>query len=192
VIARGRSFLISTKAHTCLLRHSQPQPHPHPHPHTSTTSLDTKIHSAFLRMRADCLPHASVIVSVNDKILTEHSTENDALSVTTFVEAVAGAHFAVVLQLHDAFAYRHPSDRIHFAVHLDGEYAAAYIVNPSTQSPVKSTINSTVETIHNQTTRRNFIFASHETSTLLSRRLHCGLHANICCSGGPGPCASCR
>jgi hypothetical protein len=135
-------------------------------PHTSTTSLDTKIHSAFLRMRADCLPHASVIVSVNDKILTEHSTENDALSVTTFVEAVAGAHFAVVLQLHDAFAYRHPSDRIHFAVHLDGEYAAAYIVNPSTQSPLKSTINSTVETIHNQTTRRNFIFASHETSTL--------------------------
>jgi hypothetical protein len=118
-------------------------------------------------MRARCLTHASVTIRVNGQVLTEHSTQDDGSSISTFVEAVAGAKFAVVLQLSNAFTntWRDPRDQINFGVYVDGEWAAGLIVQPKDRSHNKSTLDSALETENNRTTRRNFIFARHETCT---------------------------
>lgn len=114
-------------------------------------------------MHADCLPGANVTVTVNGEPLAEHATENGHLSAMTFVEAVAGANFAVVLQLDHTFAYRQPIDRINFKVFLDGERAAALVANPTKISHATTTISYIYETLGNRTTRRKFHFAELET-----------------------------
>lgn len=114
-------------------------------------------------MYANCLPGARVEVHVNNERLAEHATENDVGSATTFVEAVAGASFAVVLHLEPAFAYRIPQDRLSFALYLDGECARTLIVNPNVHD--SEVLDCAVQTVGKNTTRRKFLFAEHETST---------------------------
>lgn len=137
-------------------------------------------------MYADCLPGARVEVQVNNESLAEHATENDAVSATTFVEVVAGASFTVVLHIEAAFAYRNPTDRVSFGLHLDGEWASSLVVDPKIH--FKSTHEFAIERVGNTVTQRRFLFAELETSTSLPIvRYGCGLHANTLRSRRPKP-----
>jgi hypothetical protein len=114
-------------------------------------------------MHADCLPNAAVTVRVNGTLLTEHATENDHLSATTFVEAVAGAEFDVALTWNDNFAYRVPTDRIRCSVYIDGQWVQTPIV--STQFPFyQRIVEGPQQTINGVTTLKRLTFAQHASS----------------------------
>lgn len=112
-------------------------------------------------MRADGLPHADVVVRVNGEALTEHQTENEALTATTFIEAIPGAHFWVELKLEAGFAYRDPNDKLRFTVHVDGECARSSMFHTH-YSPESIHINEgAVATLDGVSTLRRYTFAAH-------------------------------
>lgn len=162
--ARLRSFLALFKSSRLPCFFAQDFNLTHQHTasdHTKPYNIHS--HRATPTMYADCLPGASVKVRVNGMPLTEHATENGDLSATTFVEAIAGANFAVILHLEDTFTYRQPADRIKFEVFLDGERAGALVVDPASILHATAVIDYIYETSGGRTTRRKFLFAELET-----------------------------
>lgn len=112
-------------------------------------------------MRADCLPHANVVVRVNGEALDEHQTENDALTTTTFIESIPGAQFWVELKLEAEFAYRDPNDKLRFTVHVDGENVRSKMFHTH-YSPELIHINEgAVATLNGVSTLRRYTFAEH-------------------------------
>jgi hypothetical protein len=118
-------------------------------------------------MRADCLPHANVTVRVAGEALTEHHTENfsadDAMTATSFVEAVPGARFTVDLNLEPGFAYRNHKDRISFLVYVDGQWVKDSIIT-SHVLPHSVAINGLLETLSGVSTLKRLSFAEHTSS----------------------------
>jgi hypothetical protein len=118
-------------------------------------------------MRAGCLPHANVTVRVNNEDVAEHGTEassaHDAMTATSFVEAVPGAEFAVHLRLEAEFAYRNPRDRISFCVYVDGKWVRDLIITSHTL-PWTAVIKGLVETKSGITTLKSLSFAEHTSS----------------------------
>jgi len=115
-------------------------------------------------MYADCLPGADVTVRVNGQALTEHATENDLLSATTFVEAVAGAEFEVALVLSPHFAYRNPADKIRFHVTVDGEWVRTPILTTHLLPTIEAIVEGPQQTQNGVTTFRRLNFAQHTSS----------------------------
>ena len=84
------------------------------------------------------------------------------MKATTFIEAIPGASFAVVLDIEENFAYRDPRDQLKFKVKLDGQPVRGKIIHGQHRRQHK--VNGTVETIDGVDTFRAFEFAEHETS----------------------------
>lgn len=113
-------------------------------------------------MYADCLPGARVTVSVDGQEAVEYETENEPLKATTFIEAIPGASFAVILDIEENFAYRDPRDQLQFKVKLDGQPVRSKIIHGQHLRQYK--VDGTVEKIEGVDTFRTFEFAEHETS----------------------------
>ena len=113
-------------------------------------------------MYADCLPGARVTVSVAGQEAVEYETENEPLKATTFIEAIPGASFAVILDIEEHFAYCDPQDRLEFKVRLDGRPVRSKIIHGHHSGQKK--VDGTAETIDGVDTFRTFEFAEHETS----------------------------
>jgi hypothetical protein len=86
-------------------------------------------------MRASCLPGASVSVRVGGEDAVEYGPENDGTKATSFIEAILGASFAIVLEIEQDFAYRQPQDRLEFRVFIDGQITRSK-VTPTHQANV--------------------------------------------------------
>lgn len=116
-------------------------------------------------MRADGLPGANVFLSVNDSALREHETEthdsNNAVTALAYVEAVAGAAFAVNITLDSAFQYRDGDLKID--IYMDGVRMRFKFIELS--NGVKSAkVDRLYETNGGLNTIRRFLFAEHQTS----------------------------
>jgi hypothetical protein len=73
-------------------------------------------------MRIDRLPKASVAIHVNGSALHEHMAESEhQMIATSYVEAVSGAEFSVVLKLEPRFRLRDKSQVLVCAISLDGQ-----------------------------------------------------------------------
>lgn len=149
------------KAPACLLLRSRSQPRPS---HTTTNATN---HFASFKMIADCLPGARVTVRVNGQALTEHATENNEMSANTFVEAVAGAEFEVVLNLSPPFAYRNAADRIRCTVTVDGQWVRTPIIITHVLQDIETIVEGPQETRNGVTTFRRLSFAQHASSMCL-------------------------
>lgn len=139
--------------------------------------------STSLAMRADCLPHANVVVRVNGEVLTEYQTEDEALTAATFIEATPGAHFSVGLNLDAGFAYRDPKDRILFKVHVDGLYVRSHILTTHLKPVVDDTIAGAVDTKDGVSTLKRCCLQSTHPVCHLANKWY--FPANICYSGRP-------
>lgn len=115
-------------------------------------------------MLADCLPGAAVTVRVNREPLAEHATENDAMSATTFVEAIPGAEFEVFLNFSQPFAYLSRADRIRFSVYVDGEWVRTPIVCADLLHFNEHIVEGPQETKNGVTTTKRLTFAQHASS----------------------------
>lgn len=135
-------------------------------------------------MRADCLPFASVSVRVNGRNLQELQTEgvsgDDAMTATTYIEAVDGAEFDVCLKLERGFAYK--QDQLSFKVDVDGAYAGGTAVSLN-GADIESWIEGAIESDGGRlATLRKLRFAALKTSTLKPPCYKFD-HPNICVSG---------
>ena len=115
-------------------------------------------------MRAHCLPHANVVVRVNGEALNEHQTENEALTATTFIEAVPGAIFDLSLLLDPGFAYRRPHDRIVFKVLVDGQHIESVAACPPVQTTSTTTMSGLITRKPEGSTMQRLTFAEHTPS----------------------------
>jgi hypothetical protein len=109
-------------------------------------------------MHADCLPGASVSVTVDDEALQEYHTENDTMTATTYIEVTAGANFTISLVFDDEYVYRLHGEHIRFCVSVDGEHARASIRNPFDDVHPMAGVVSTVDGV---STLRRFCFSEH-------------------------------
>jgi hypothetical protein len=125
-------------------------------------------------MRADCLPHASVFVRVNNEPLPEHHAEDasadDNMTATSFIEAVPGAQFTVYLLLDAAFAYRNPKDKLSFKVLIDGERVKESIVSTHAL-PIAAETDGQIEVNYGITTLKRLTFAEHTPCMLVQLHL---------------------
>jgi len=117
-------------------------------------------------MHADCLPGAFVTVRVNGTPLTEHATENNDLSATTFIEAIPDAEFDVTLDWTADFAYRDPADRIRFSVFVDGEWIRTPVVHTHLRIFTQKIVTGPEDTHNGVTTIKRLTFAQHASSRL--------------------------
>jgi hypothetical protein len=73
-------------------------------------------------MRIDNLPKASVAIHVNGSAPHEHMAESEhQMIATSYVEAVSGAEFSVVLKLEPSLRLRDKSQVLVCAISLDGQ-----------------------------------------------------------------------
>jgi hypothetical protein len=111
-------------------------------------------------MLVDGLPGANVFLSVDDAALHEHETESHssehAVNALAYVEAVAGAAFAVNINLDYAFKYR--KDDLIIEVYVDGARIKSNVVARGTRYAKIDKVHVTSSTI------RRFMFAEHQTS----------------------------
>jgi len=116
-------------------------------------------------MRADGLPGANVFLSVNDSALREYETEthdsNNAVTALAYVEAVAGAAFAVNITLDSAFQYSNGDLKID--IYMDGARMRFKFIELSS-GVKKAKVDRLYETNGGQNTIRRFLFAEHQTS----------------------------
>lgn len=118
-------------------------------------------------MRADGLPGASVFLSVNGSAIHEHGTETEshdpenAVTALAYVEAVAGAVFAVNITLDPAFQY-HSGD-LQAEIHMDGTRMRSKVMDLSIGSQ-SAKVDRIRERNGGQTMTRRFLFAEHQTS----------------------------
>jgi len=124
-------------------------------------------------MRSDGLPGADVFLSVNGSALPEYGTETEAhdtnqgVKALAYVEAVAGAAFAVNVTLDPTFQYR--SGDLQAEIYMDGARMRSTVMELSGRSQ-----SAKVDRLHerkggHRTTRR-FLFAEHQTSMHGDRR----------------------
>lgn len=118
-------------------------------------------------MRADCLPFASVSVRVNGRDLQELQTEgigdDDAMTATTYIEAVDGAEFVVRLKLERGFAYK--TDHLDFQVKVDGAWVAGQVISLK-GAATEGSIDGALETDGGRlATLRKLKFTALKTST---------------------------
>jgi hypothetical protein len=131
-------------------------------------------------MRADSLPGANVFLSVNDSALQEHGTEthnsSNAVTALAYVEAVAGAAFAVNIALDSAFQYRNGDLKID--IYMDGARMRFKCMELS--NGVRSAkVDKLYETNGGQNMIRRFLFAEHQTS--MCRCLDCSYNTLTSC-----------
>ena len=118
-------------------------------------------------MRADGLPGANVFLSVNNNALNEHGAEteshdpNNAVTALAYVEAVAGAAFAVNITLDPAFQYR--SGDLQAEIHMDGTRMRCKVMDLKIGNQ-SAKVDRIRERNGGQTLTRRFLFAEHQTS----------------------------
>jgi len=118
-------------------------------------------------MRAEGVPGANVSLSVNGSALHEHEVEpenpdpNNAVTALVYVEAVAGAAFAVNITTDSAFRYRNGDLQI--KIYLDGARVRSKVMELS-NGVQSATVDRLYETNGGQNTSRRFLFAEHQTS----------------------------
>ena len=115
-------------------------------------------------MRANCLPHASVSVIVNDEALRELRTRILDDGATTFIETVDGAAFEVELELEEDFAYS--TGQLDFELYLDGKWVGGLLVDLRHGAQSKR-MHDFYEDSSAGRGLRNFMFAHHNTSRIL-------------------------
>lgn len=116
-------------------------------------------------MYADCLPGARVTVSIAGEEAVEYETENEPLRATSFIEAITGANFAIVLDIERDFAYRNPQDFIEFKISLDGQGANSSLVRTHRQHVVQCRVDGVTFKTGNVMMLKMFQFAEHAFST---------------------------
>lgn len=117
-------------------------------------------------MYADCFPRARVTVSVAGETAVEYETENEPLKVKSFIEAIPGANFAVILDIEQHFAYRDPQDSLRFKVSLDGRKARANLIATHHHNVIQAKIEGIrILTEDDVTMLRRLQFAEHGSST---------------------------
>ena len=120
-----------------------------------------------MKMRADGLPGANVFLSVHGSALLEHGTEteahdsNHAVTALAYVEAVAGAAFAVNITLDPAFQYR--SGDLQAEIHMDGTRMRSKVMDLKIGNQ-SAKVDRIRERNGGQTLTRRFLFAEHQTS----------------------------
>ncbi|KAM0701950.1 hypothetical protein Q7P35_010860 [Cladosporium inversicolor] len=113
-------------------------------------------------MYADCFPRARVTVSVAGETAVEYETENEPLKVKSFIEAIPGANFAVILDIEQHFAYRDPQDSLRFKVSLDGRKARANLIGTHHHNVIQAKIEGIrILTEDDVTMLRRLQFAEH-------------------------------
>ena len=116
-------------------------------------------------MRANCLPHASVSVIVNEGALRELRTRILGDGATTFIETVDGAAFEVELELEEDFA--HSTGQLDFELYLDGKWVGGLLVDLR-HGAQSERMHDFYEDSSAGRGLRNFMFAHHNTSRILS------------------------
>jgi hypothetical protein len=120
-------------------------------------------------MYADCLPGARVTVSVAGEEALEYETENEPFRAVSFIEAIPGANFAVILDIERDFAYRNPQDCIKFKISLDGQGVKSNIISTHRQNVFQFRVDGVSVKTGNVTMLKVFQFAEHASSMYRSR-----------------------
>jgi hypothetical protein len=116
-------------------------------------------------MRANCLPHASVSVTVNEEALQEIYTRTCPTGATIFIETVDGAAFEVELELEEGFA--HSAGQLDFELYLDGKWVGGLLVDLQ-QGPQSERMHDFLENSSAGQGTRKFMFAHHHTSRIFA------------------------
>lgn len=121
-------------------------------------------------MRVDRLRYASVTIQVHDNDLYEHLIESeDDKTALSYVEAVSGARFSVVLVLEPKFAYR--DEDLQFRVFLDGRLARSYMIrSEKMKEGMTKSLDAVREYADGFSSYSKSTFAENRSSTYGARR----------------------
>lgn len=86
--------------------------------------------------------------------------------MSSFIETVDGTAFAVELKLEKEFAYH--TGQLDFELYLDGKWVGGLLVDLCKGHPKIERMHDFYENSSAGQGMRNFMFASHNTSTILS------------------------
>jgi len=124
-------------------------------------------------MRANCLPNVSVTIQVNGNNLPEHQVDSgDPLSGLSFVEAINGAQFSIVLTVLPD--YQHRDGDLELCVSLDGSKARSLTISSDWVKKGNNVIiiDSTHDYADGLASSRKFTFGKTEMSTYRLTKRH--------------------